>query len=144
MLSHCGRAFSCGSNSKGQLGLGDQGDQRDRHVPTVIATLESSAVVQVVAGCSHSLFVSVSGQVYTCGYSYFGQLGLGPKAKKNILLPTAVQHLQSIFIVQVVAGAYHSLFLAVCGAVFSCGYGRIGNLESRARRFSKTGFAQEN
>lgn len=63
-----GRAFACGSNAYGQLGLPhddpaasayvDVADSRTLLVPTVVAELLGTRIVAVAAGFSHSSFLS--------------------------------------------------------------------------------------
>ena len=129
MLAHCGRVFSCGLNTYGQLGLG-LGDKRQRLVPTAVALPESHGVVQhVAAGALHSMFLTREGRAFSCGWNVYGQLGLGHKSQ-SVLVPTAVRSRspQPVRFVQLAGALTHSLFLAIDGAVFSCGFGPYGAL----------------
>ena len=63
-----GRAFACGSNAAGQLGLphddpaavayAGSGDSKTLLVPTVVAELLGTRIVAVAAGFTHSAFLS--------------------------------------------------------------------------------------
>ncbi|XP_028938294.1 RCC1-like G exchanging factor-like protein [Ornithorhynchus anatinus] len=85
----CGRAhslvltdgegvFSMGNNSYGQCGreVVENEVYRESHVVHRIRGLDEQ-VVQVVCGQDHSLFLTKSGAVYSCGWGADGQTGLG-------------------------------------------------------------------
>lgn len=71
---YTGIAFAWGRGSHGRLGLGHR---RNLYVPRCINELYSTStfVKQVSAGGKHSGFLTVKGEVYTCGNNAFGQLG---------------------------------------------------------------------
>lgn len=73
-LWYKGIPFAWGRGSHGRLG---QGHRQNLHVPRCINTLYSTStyVKQVSAGEKHSGFLTVQGEVYTCGSNAFGQLG---------------------------------------------------------------------
>ncbi|KAL0235126.1 hypothetical protein GEMRC1_001708 [Eukaryota sp. GEM-RC1] len=66
-----GNLFAMGSNSDGQLGLGDV---KDRDVPVKVSLND---VKYVAAGDSFSLAVTSDGEVFGCGINSRGQLGDG-------------------------------------------------------------------
>ena len=66
--------FSCGINRYGACGLGHF------YTPQITPSLIPDApphIVQFVCGSQHNLFLDSEGNVYSVGYNYFGQLGLG-------------------------------------------------------------------
>ena len=65
--------YFAGSNSKGQLGLGNLDDQSTF---TRCPSLDGIEMKQVDGGANHSLVLSNSGQVYGAGDNSFNQLGL--------------------------------------------------------------------
>ena len=73
-LWYKGVPFAWGRGSHGQLGLGHR---RNLYVPLCIYALYSTStfVKQASAGGKHSGFLTVQGEVYTCGNNAFGQLG---------------------------------------------------------------------
>eukprot|EP01114_Cavostelium_apophysatum_P023730 TRINITY_DN9039_c0_g1_i1.p1 TRINITY_DN9039_c0_g1~~TRINITY_DN9039_c0_g1_i1.p1 ORF type:complete len:305 (+),score=-0.43 TRINITY_DN9039_c0_g1_i1:49-915(+) len=73
-LSDNGEVFVCGKGGDGQIGLGDY---EDRRWPVAVESLKGRPIVDVAAGESHSVALSVSGNVYSWGGNKFGQLGLG-------------------------------------------------------------------
>jgi alpha-tubulin suppressor-like RCC1 family protein len=79
-LAEAGELYACGSNSDGQLGLGDT---EDRSSLTLVPT--PTPVQSVVAGTDHSLCLATTGQLYACGYNGHGQLGLGDTEDRSTL-----------------------------------------------------------
>ena len=78
-----------------------------------------SNILNISAGGNHSLFQNSEGEIYSCGYNSFGQLGLGHNFATQIgacLIPN-----QPPNIIQFCCGSNHSLFLDVEGNVFSVG-----------------------
>ena len=114
-LTNTGHVYSCGDNSKVQLGLGDY-QTDDKTIPTVIDNFDN--IIKISCGEFHSLFLTYDGNVYSCGYSSLGQLGVGSFYDKN--KPTPILNFNNI--TQISAGGYHSLFLNNDGNVYSCGY----------------------
>lgn len=76
LLDNEGRVYAAGSNSKGQLCLGDFAD---RYIPQQISS--DKQVVAVALGNEHTLLLYKDGSVYGCGSNEFGQLGLGGDVK---------------------------------------------------------------
>ena len=73
-MVYTGVPYAWGRGSHGQLGLGHH---QNLYVPRCINALyySSKFVKQVSAGGKHSGFLTVRGEVYTCGNNAFGQLG---------------------------------------------------------------------
>ena len=73
-IYYTGIGHAWGLGSDGQLGLGHR---RCLSAPKLIGELygNSKFVKQVSAGWKHSGFLTVDGEVYTCGNNAFGQLG---------------------------------------------------------------------
>lgn len=71
---YTGIGYAWGRGSDGQLGLDHS---RSLFVPTLINQLYNTSkyVRQVSAGRKHTGFLTVDGEVYTCGNNAFGQLG---------------------------------------------------------------------
>lgn len=65
-----------GSNTDGQLGLGDT---QNRNIPSLVPpiTFNNERIISLSLGYYHSGVVTETLKVYTCGYNIFGQLGLG-------------------------------------------------------------------
>ena len=85
-----GTVLSWGRGSMGCLGLGDL---KDRCGPEEVGALKCHRVVSVSAGYAHTVFLTATGQVFTCGLDDCGRLGFGLRfdgANKAMLLPQAL------------------------------------------------------
>ncbi|KAL7435015.1 hypothetical protein ACHAXM_004516 [Skeletonema potamos] len=82
-----GNVWSTGSNSYGQLCLGDT-TARDRFYQVAIPEA-SSKVVDIALGERHTLLLMENGQVFGCGWNTYGQLGIGVKGE-NMLSPVEI------------------------------------------------------
>ena len=74
-----GGLLAWGSNSAGQLGLGDGGDIL---VPTSVTLPQGLVVADMAAGWDFSVLVDTEGNVWTCGSNAWGQLGSGVRSDK--------------------------------------------------------------
>ncbi|XP_020216541.1 ultraviolet-B receptor UVR8 isoform X2 [Cajanus cajan] len=94
----------------------------------------SRKVVDIAAGEAHTLLLAVDGSVYCWGKGMFGRLGTGSEkdelfpAKLNFGNPNPNGTEDTVKIVGIAAGAYHSLALAEDGAVWCWGYNYYGQL----------------
>lgn len=158
ILTTSSALYGCGSNSLGQLGLGD-GVRTACDFTTPVA-LSISAVRDIACGQDYSLLCTNNGALYSFGHPEYGQLGLGTNGQyikdggkgpavqyKIVSKPTIVNHFynkipqrhtnseinETIKIIAVAAGKNHSLCLEEwedggLGRVFSFGFGGYGRL----------------
>ena len=77
-----GEIFSCGNNKHGACGLGHF--NHPQITPSLIHNLPPN-IVHFVCGGDQSLFLDSEGNVFSVGYNYYGQLGLGHDGKQNEL-----------------------------------------------------------
>ncbi|KAI5712851.1 hypothetical protein M8J75_011739 [Diaphorina citri] len=72
-------AFTFGNNSFGQCGRGivQEEDYQGKWFCHNIADLEGEKIMDAVCGQDHTLFLTESGKVYSCGWGADGQTGLG-------------------------------------------------------------------
>lgn len=94
------RAWSCGTNSEGQLGLGDK---IERYVPTLIPDLED--IQSISAGFAHSLVLDSHGQVYS--FDSNGQLGVKLNETLNQDSPELVTELNDC--IHIMCGGFFSV-----------------------------------
>ena len=80
--------------------------------------------VNISAGY-HSLFQNDKQEIYGCGYTFHGTLGLFSAAPQ---IEVCILNNHPSNIIQISSGYYHSLFLDSQGNVFGIGYNQIGNL----------------
>eukprot|EP00727_Mastigamoeba_balamuthi_P001247 m51a1_g11119 hypothetical protein (835) ;mRNA; r:109237-112693 len=110
-----------GRGGDGQLGHGDTGD---RLLPSLVRSL-NCRVVSIACGGKHTAVVTETGDVYTWGWNWSGQLGLGdmadrpsPAVVKGLALAKTLERKR---FVQVAAGNDHTVALADTGAVYAWG-----------------------
>ncbi|XP_066249133.1 inhibitor of Bruton tyrosine kinase [Euwallacea similis] len=122
-----GELFTWGANSNNSLG-----SQLPRTVPESMDIFHkeysNENVRQVLIGQFHSVILTESGSVYSCGHGQGGRLGLGVQHSevipKPIKFPVAmnVPHFsEKIQIISCSIARDHSIFLASSGELYSCG-----------------------
>uniref|UniRef100_A0A8C1VFM3 HECT domain-containing protein n=1 Tax=Cyprinus carpio TaxID=7962 RepID=A0A8C1VFM3_CYPCA len=128
VLSLSGVVFGWGKNSAGQLGLGDT---TDRHVPTVVNSLNRKKTVSISCGGEHTATLSKGGTVFTFGSGGSGQLG--HKSFRDEHHPRVVAELWGSEVSQVTCGRHHTLVSVTSSKLiysFGCGMqGQLGNGE---------------
>ena len=115
-----GDVFMCGHGPNGELGFGDNRD--DKLVPTRLPTFGVAPTV-LVSASRHVIAVQADGATWTWGQNRFGQLGLGDVEDRA--QPTVVPFQP---VVTVACGVKHTLIVSKSRAVYSCGRGTIGPL----------------
>ncbi|ODN02865.1 putative E3 ubiquitin-protein ligase HERC4 [Orchesella cincta] len=124
-----GTLFSWGSNSHGQLGQQlETTDDKLVNRPKIVKSMATKTVVQVAAGFFHSVVLTNSGEIYTCGSNSHGQLGLGYANGPNQTKFCLVELLVGLPTIMVTAGGFHSFALSVSGSVFGWGKNNSGQL----------------
>ncbi|EKX49192.1 hypothetical protein GUITHDRAFT_48795, partial [Guillardia theta CCMP2712] len=67
-----GRLYACGSNSNGQLGLGDKEDRRRM---TRVSFFDGCEIRKIACGDEHTLVLLTNGTLFGFGKNQLGQLG---------------------------------------------------------------------
>ena len=115
-----GELYSCGWNSKGQLGLGDAEDRAE-----FARVGDAPRVRAAAAGWDFTVIVGEDGRAYGAGSNAFGQLGLGSKRRGA----DKFSEIEAVSEVRAVAcGLRHTVFLDGGGSVFGCGSAKKGQL----------------
>lgn len=101
--------YSFGYNNFGQLGLSDIQDRaRPTYAGLPVSGNPENLWNDISLGYYHTLAISKSGDLFSFGYNYYGQLGNGEFGiGKNVRKPTLIN--SGINWTKVSAGAYHSL-----------------------------------
>ncbi|XP_033753080.1 LOW QUALITY PROTEIN: secretion-regulating guanine nucleotide exchange factor-like, partial [Pecten maximus] len=116
-----GSLFVCGSNNKGQLGLGHT---QDISTLTKVKLPGDTVVTKATGGWDFTLIITATGELLAMGSNAFGQLGL-PGANQ-VLLPVIVKVPNHEKVADVAAGLRHVVMVTVSGNVYCWGAGRKG------------------
>tara|TARA_R110000868_G_scaffold158036_3_gene385776 strand:- start:23506 stop:25305 length:1800 start_codon:yes stop_codon:yes gene_type:complete len=131
VLTTSGRVFTCGRNDYGELGrTSDENTQRILAEMTQPDSLRSEAFRGVAAGTAHTVVLTTSGRIFTCGDNDYGQLGRTSNENTRCILAemTPPNSLRGEAICAVNAGAFHTVVLTTSGRVFTCGHNDHGQL----------------
>lgn len=110
----------------GALGLHDF---ESRSTPQLVCSLVGAASGrQVACGEHHTVLLAADGSVHTWGQGQWGQTGLSHT--DNTCVPTRVAALQGRRVVQVAAGARHTLALAGDNSLWAWGAADSGQLST--------------
>ena len=123
ILKNDGSVWSCGQNTSGQLGLGDN---TDRTTFTQVTTNINNDVKQIACGAAHTFILKNDGSIYSCGYNNYGQLGVGDTTNRNAF--TQVTTNINNDVKQIACGQNYTFILKNDGSVWSCGYNAYGQL----------------
>ena len=118
-----GTFYSAGSNSHGQLGLGDN---TNRNSFTEVTIPEGKTVDQVSTGGMHIYLLCTDGTLYSTGYNLYGQLGLGDNTDRDTF--TEVPIPDAKVVAQVISGRHHTFLLTTDGSLYATGYNFRGEL----------------
>jgi alpha-tubulin suppressor-like RCC1 family protein len=133
LTSDC-TVLAWGINWSGQLG---DGTTAQRNAPVKVAGEDDgdfalcSPVTTLTAGCSHSLALDGSGNVWSWGRNNNGQLGDGTKTNRRMPVPVLVKDIDGLTplsgVTQFAAGGAHSLALKD-NTVLAWGWNSFGQL----------------
>jgi alpha-tubulin suppressor-like RCC1 family protein len=132
-----------GKNTFGQLGLGHNDIVTTPSIPLSFTT----KIVKVSCGGEHTLALTAESCLFSWGFNIFGQLGLNNRDHMNI--PCKVEMFRTLIqnrdtkviekesirslkegekILEIAAGAQHSMFLTTENDLYSCGFAKNGSL----------------
>lgn len=129
-ITESGKLYAWGSNTNGQLGLGDRDE---RLIPTLVEALADETIVTVSSGVSFTLVLTADGQVWGFGANRDGQLGSPDAVDENgdpltrVIEPVLVDGLPHD-IVALTADGNTSYAVTSDGRVFGWGEGNFGQL----------------
>jgi alpha-tubulin suppressor-like RCC1 family protein len=117
--------YTWGKGSYGRLGLGFTNNALN---PELVEELCSVKVNDVVCGAYHTFAICSDKNVYAWGGCNFGKLGFRGKNSGNLILPTPIPSLTNKKIIEICAGAYHTLCINSKGSLYAWGNGSHGKL----------------
>ncbi|XP_076116547.1 secretion-regulating guanine nucleotide exchange factor-like isoform X1 [Mytilus galloprovincialis] len=118
VLTDNGKLFVCGSNDKGQLGLGSTEDQT---VLTPVGSIEREIITKVVGGWDFTIMLNDKGIIYVTGSNKFNQLGLPDITEKYITTPVRMFLPGNPKVTEIEAGLRHGIALTDTGQVYIWG-----------------------
>ena len=118
--------FVWGTNSYGQLGLGDDKSNRNYCLPKFCTF--NVIILKVSCGEEHSAFITSNGSIYTMGKNSDGRLGIGDRSVKFSNIPCLVEGLSCFSAIDIACGFGHSIAIMDNGKAFSWGLGEYGAL----------------
>ena len=124
-----GRILSCGFNRYGQLGHGDTVDRtRFEEVKGIPV-----AVYEVVCGGHCTIIRLINGNIMSCGWNNYGQLGHGDTKDKTMF--EEIKYIPKN-IAEISCDEGHSMIRLTDGRLMSCGnncYGQLGHGDTVGR-----------
>ncbi len=146
-----GHAWIWGYNGSG--GIGDGTSRNTRYVPVQIAisdidtaTSDTTTITTFLDGAissaaDFSAIIDTSGNLWTCGYNYYGNLGYdtGRATKENWTKVTATHDDEPVKFTSVSLGWHHTLAIDTKGNVWAWGddtYGALGTDDGALNRFN--------
>jgi alpha-tubulin suppressor-like RCC1 family protein len=131
-----GELYGFGNNRFYQLGSETNAETQEPNPTPLLATLPGQAgpVLGAAGGEHHSLAVTESGQLYSFGYNFYGQLGTSTNAEYTFDPPLPPEQVtlpgEDGPVTQTVAGCDFSLAVTGSGQLYAFGenqFGQLGN-----------------
>ncbi|KAK9735538.1 hypothetical protein RND81_04G211300 [Saponaria officinalis] len=120
-VTETGELYGWGWGRYGNLGLGDR---NDRLVPEKVSPIEGIKMTLVACGWRHTITVTTSGNIYTYGWSKYGQLGHGDF--EDHLTPYKLEALSDTTISQISGGWRHTMAVTSDGKLYGWGWNKVG------------------
>jgi RCC1 and BTB domain-containing protein len=132
VLTNCGEVYAWGWNYCGQIGNGCNDNQL---IPIKVRAFNNERVVMISCGWNHSIALTECGHVYSWGYNYYGQLGIGNTVDSNEPKFVAVtdENKCNVFIEKISCGSVHSLLLSSDGSIYAFGRNSDGELGNQKK-----------
>jgi alpha-tubulin suppressor-like RCC1 family protein len=142
-IDSTGSLYTWGAGACGQLGVEDihnlpvdDDGYPYQPVPKYLKSLKGQNITLGVCGDVHTLVLNDKGEVYSFGGGSFGQLGLGPINKMPLdsdrypymPIPTKVEILNDMNIVNIACGDSHSMAVDNEGRLYTWGAAACGQL----------------
>ncbi|DAZ93686.1 TPA: hypothetical protein N0F65_008194, partial [Lagenidium giganteum] len=107
-LDSSGVLYTWGKGSHGQLG---QGKGESLHRPSAVKAMADITITHLACGSEHSMVVTNSGELFTCGWGEHGNLGHGDTANQMQFTRVEFFHEQGLHVLSAIAGGAVSMAL---------------------------------
>ncbi|OQR83470.1 regulator of chromosome condensation (RCC1)-like protein [Achlya hypogyna] len=136
-LTQAGRVYCWGKQGEGQCGLGYV--NQDQSAPVLLEALAPYEIVQVASGYTHTLALSVNGDVFSWGLGEYGQLGKGSPVPEVVDTSHCIGPPDAV--TSVYCGAFHSIATTAQNVMLAwglnmygaCGLGHVQNRDTPER-----------
>ncbi|XP_074304705.1 ultraviolet-B receptor UVR8-like [Silene latifolia] len=122
-VTETGELYGWGWGRYGNLGLGDR---NDRLIPEKVAPIDGIKMTLVACGWRHTITVTTAGNIYTYGWSKYGQLGHGDF--EDHLTPYKLEALSNTTISQISGGWRHTMAVTSEGKLYGWGWNKFGQV----------------
>ncbi len=129
-----GRVFTWGYNGYGNLGNGNEENQSSPiDITSTFNLLPTEVIINIsTGGYAHCLAITSEGRVFTWGYNYDGQLGIGTTDwvahSTPIDITSGFSLLAGEQMIRTYLGARHSSAITSTGRIFTWGHDNAGQL----------------
>jgi len=124
ILTTTGDIYGIGSNTSGQLGIGNITNQTSYQLMT---NSTGKTPIGIACGANHTIVFMTDGTIYGTGANGLGELGLG-----NVITPRNTLQLMTNSTgktpKEISCGANHSIVFMTDGAIYGTGYNNVGQL----------------
>ena len=124
ILLNTGEVMACGQYSYGQLGIGPGSTNENYRFISMNASgnYDKTNAVAISCGSYHFAVLLNTGEVMTCGYNPFGQLGVGDfNDRYELVSMNATGNYDKTNAVAIATGYYTTKIILNTGEVMSCG-----------------------
>jgi alpha-tubulin suppressor-like RCC1 family protein len=130
VVNNNGEVYVWGSNEQGQLGTGFSPSLPFNDSPSLLTTFKRTPIKAVSCGPYHTAFLAKNGELYLCGSSENGKLGLGDTVMNS---QSPYQYIPRILfglpnIKRVACGVSHTIAIDYSYDLWSWGSGWFGKL----------------
>ncbi|KAF1317060.1 E3 ubiquitin-protein ligase herc4, partial [Globisporangium splendens] len=138
-LDSHGRVWSWGHNGYGQLGIDSEDELLSS--PAIVSLPNVQKMAAIAAGLAHTAVLTANGDIHTCGWGLYQQLGHGSTQDER--KPRVVEALRDLDascggpIVQIACGSWHTAARTQDGDVYTWGWGKDGQLGHAGARTSQ-------
>mmetsp|Transcript_29441 Transcript_29441/g.70774 ORF Transcript_29441/g.70774 Transcript_29441/m.70774 type:complete len:689 (+) Transcript_29441:65-2131(+) len=131
-----GELVTWGNSEHGQCG---HDNTKNLFSPRLVRALSGQYVSQVACGDSHTLILTNTSLVLSCGLAMHHALGHG--TEEDVATPTPIRALWSLPVIQIGAGEHHSAALLSTGVVYLWGRNNQGQIGKSTQTFDEAQLA---